>query len=492
MMNFIVLLLVWTTLVPINECVRLRDWIYRSLVDVLSDLQILAAAPTTVADWRQYEALNLTTPPECPMTTQYYSCDKNGFVDTFKVSLPPNTSKVLPLSWSPAAPLEHIVIENFVGDFGGFKVINSRESVTVRNSILYVETNGSHPFIFPSQRLFFTNVSLPFYRYNASLNNVPISFTECLFVNVTLRCPVPPWLVACFANSTVQPPCQTVEPPLVYSEPPRCRSGTVYWCDFECPPPAVGFNCTMSSAFDAFFPAQLGNGVFEIMYVFFGEAEDLLVTTRGSIGIVTRVELWDWRTLNWTLALDRPMPTRRLGHASNNEERLPMPHVLTNRVRVTVEQWVAPRDVILNIELVRSLWPMEARTYTRLPENCGSVQIFGSRSILDETVADSLCIGRVCQFACTANAANFTFDRVVNASYLVLQGGDVWSGGTLVAAVSQASDGTRIYALPREPTKFVNVTGTGNVVRARLIGNPLDNETLPAVSVPPQRRHLAL
>jgi hypothetical protein len=88
--------------------------------------------------------------------------------------------------------------------------------------------------------------------------------------------------------------------------------------------------------------------------VFIGEAQELVVTTKGSIGIVTRVELWNWHTFNWTLALDRPMPARRLMYYTMNDERLPMPPVLTNRVRVTVEQWLAPRDVIINIALIRS------------------------------------------------------------------------------------------------------------------------------------------
>jgi hypothetical protein len=486
-MNFVLLVVVvvWTTLLPVNECKRLHDSFFRALVDLFGDLEIIAAAPTTEAHWRQMEALNLTTPPECPLTTQYYSCDDDGLVDLLNITFPANNSKVLPLSWSRAMSLNRVVVENFVGDFGGLTLLQSRESISVRNAIINVETNGTQAFIFNAPTLFLTNVTIPFYRYNTSLN-FPVNFTECRFVNVTLRCPVPPWLLPCFANSTVQPPCQSVEPPIVYPALPMCRGGSMYWCMFECPPPAVGFSCNLSSPSNLpFFPAQLGDSVFEITYLFIGEAQELVVTTKGSIGIVTRVELWNWHTFNWTLALDRPMPARRLMYYTMNDERLPMPPVLTNRVRVTVEQWLAPRDVIINIALIRSYWPMRAPKYTPLPENCGSVQILGPRSILDETVGDSLCIGRVCQFACTAHANNFTFDRAVNASYLVLQGGDVWSGGTL-AAEAPVSDNTRVYVLPRERTKFVNVTGAGNVIRARLIGDPLDDEALPAVSVPPR------
>jgi hypothetical protein len=60
----------------------------RALVDLFGDLEIIAAAPTTEAHWRQMEALNLTTPPECPLTTQYYSCDDDGLVDVAQHHFP--------------------------------------------------------------------------------------------------------------------------------------------------------------------------------------------------------------------------------------------------------------------------------------------------------------------------------------------------------------------------------------------------------------------
>jgi hypothetical protein len=100
--------------------------------------------------------------------------------------------------------------------------------------------------------------------------------------------------------------------------------------------------------------------------------------------------------------------------------------------------------------------------------------------MLDESIADSLCIGRLCQPACDFAATSFTFQRTVKAQFLVIEGGNLWTGGQLAM---MTSDNTRVYKLDGRETSVVNVTGVGDVKRVRLVGDPV-GVSLPAPTLP--------
>jgi hypothetical protein len=148
--------------------------------------------------------------------------------------------------------------------------------------------------------------------------------------------------------------------------------------------------------------------------------------------------------------------------------------VLTNRVRLTVEQWYQSH-AISAVSIFSSLWPYPARLFIPLLE-CEDATTQNARSMLDDTIADSLCIGRLCQPACDFAATSFTFQRTVKAQFLVIEGGNLWTGGQLT---TMTSDNTRVYKLDGRETSVVNVTGVGDVKRVRLVGDPVD------VSLPP-------
>lgn len=443
-------------------------------------MRLIANVPKTPADWAAIEAANLTEPPNCPMVGRYFSCVGDGTLDVINVTLPTTDDGAsLAFGWPRHIPVRRIFVDNLVGSFGGLNRLEATESLEMRNSVLL----GINPivndtlFLFDVPSLVLTNVSLVRIAFPS---NAAARFRECRFVNVTLRCPVPQWLWRCFDNNTEAPPCETAEPPRLPLPRLQC-SGL---CEELCAtPPAPDYSC---GGRNDYFPSISGQNVIEHAFNFIGEAEQLSVYTRGTIGIVTRVELWNWRELNWTVAIDRPMPVRRIEYTAENEERLLLPPILTNRVRFTVEQHYAPRDVISRVYFIRSAWPVRAAPVRVVPTECGPVQTLGSRSMRDETVADSLCVGRVCQFACAVSPIAFAFDRVVAARYLVVQGGDLWTGpgsGTLNASLSH-SDGTRIYQLNGTATRTVNVTGVGDALRVRLVGDPLPGESLPTVSNP--------
>jgi hypothetical protein len=480
MTTWLVVYVLLSIAVSVSECGFLREDVFNELVDLFVELKLIADVPATRADWEQMEAVNVTDMPTCPGVTRYFTCASDGTLDVLNVTLPTtigHNATPIALRWSRAYAVRVMVIENFIGNFGGLRVLAARESIDVRNSLfagIWVNPNDTS-FMFQAPSVTLTNVSLVHMDFPANLTAM---FDTCRFVNVTVRCPVPQALWSCFGNASLPLPCLDIVPP--EPSPWKAQRCSSYACQWQCSsPPAAGFDCPERN----YFPSVVGLNVIELAFKFIGQAEALDLYTLGTIGLINRVELWDWATFNWTVVYDI-IPMRRIDKiGSESDERINLPPILTNRVRFAVEQYYQPRDVISRIYLMRSAWPKRAMPRRIGQAGCGSALSLGARSMRDETVGDSLCVGKVCQFACTIGVANFTFDRVVLARYLVLLGGDEWVGGTLESSMS-LSDGTRVYRLDGAATRTVNVTGVGDVRRARLVGDPLLGETLPTVANP--------
>jgi hypothetical protein len=397
------------------------------------------------SDLTALRAAGLIDMVDCPLNTTYFECDADGHVVRLRIA--PTIPGIYDLlSFRELNDLKNITVE----DFEGYVSWTRRyvASVTVRRSIL-------HEFILPyAGLLVLENVQFTRLNWNVSLPNI----VKCDFVNVSLPCPIPDFVLQTCFNRTASTGCWTSPPKIppmttFYTRP--CITGP---CRATCSQPATGFTCTK------FFPLTPGpSNVISISYPFLSEAVELIAKTNGTIGQISRIELFDLRLGQWTLALDRPMPARSYAE----EEKFKLPAILTNRVNITLEQWPSLGDSV-EVALARSSWPERATLTPRQPI-CDEPVTMTDRSMLDETLADSWCIGRICQRACS-NAQNFSFARPVLPLFLVVEGGELWSGATLEATPSYE---TRVYRLPMQleavsllSTPGLNVDAKGDAWRA--------------------------
>jgi hypothetical protein len=468
------------------QSVPINSFDLKQLIETLQRVNILPRGPRTKAEFDLYVALNVTPVPECPMANRVFACNASG--DVVAVNLTQTIHKPRLYNVIESLSVERVELRNFVGNVIQrmiAKEIHIYDSVLVGSTA----TASLDPFRFDAPILIMQNVSLPY--YSPAYDSLLRDFTFCRFTNVSFRCPVPAWLRPCFPPG--EPVTCNSEPMqnlnVVYGSADRdCVRSVSYPCDVVCPPLRTGAQCLNgleSGVIAVFFPAQPGFTTLEVIEPMFGEAENLFWEAMSTRGLLTRVELFDWHTLNWTVVIDRYMPPRNDLREWGTDEIVALPPIVTNMARVTFEVYFYPQDALNNIKLGLAVYPDRAKPVISNVVSCASPFSLSARSILDETIAESYCIGRICQMACI-NAPSFRFDRVVVPQFIAFEGGDVWRGGTLVARTSET---TRVYALnsSSEPTDFINVTGIGEVTRAMLIGIPVDGQSLPGVVVPPRK-----
>ncbi|MBT9560660.1 MAG: hypothetical protein IV100_31840, partial [Myxococcales bacterium] len=347
------------------------------------------------------------------------------------------------------------------------------ERIHVENSAFLSDFTNS----FPLQGAHVTLVNVTFDSPMGINNQTITKLQTCSFTNVTMRCPVPQQLWRCFGNATVSPPCTPSRTPFYTYRTHLLRCSVYGVCDATCfDPVAPGHQCPWTNGFRKYLPATLGFSTIELALGLPNEAKSLYVgSVKSTAGYVAKVELLDWRASPpaWAVVFDR-LPVREVGV---NTDIVTLPPILTNRVRVTLEQWL-DTDAIDRVDLFTEVWPERAPPPQPRKGKCPTATSTNSRSMLDETIGDSFCLGRVCQMACEYPAANWTFARVVKARFLVLEGGEQWSGGKLVAT---PSDETRVYELDGNETDFFNITS--DVRRARLVGDPVTGG-LPVPTLP--------
>lgn len=461
--------------------VPMRLYSYQDLVYLLIGIGAIPDSPRTIADWDRYRSLSIQTRPECPLTNEIYSCDANGSIASLNLTSKGRRAIIHRLDLA----LQRTVIRDFVGHitFGALpsytEVVNSAWlSVGTRDDVIATRLSAAPLFIM-------RNVSLPYYDFTIPYGPlVPLNSSRCQFFNVSMLCPIPRWLWPCFNATTVAPPCVQPPPPPLSTFGPDflpCYSSGI--CHIECtPPPADGFFCDdLYSTGHFYFPQTPGFAVLDVSLSFASLAVsfDFKAPVRG---LVRQIEIWDWLSLNWTV-LDFGITERK---AENNVEIL-LPPVLTNRIRTTFELWFPQTDAISTLDIRRTRAGEEAPVVLQPLPICAPVESFSSRSMLDETLGDSFCVGRICQLACQ-RAANFTFDRAVLPRFVVIEGGALWPGANLVATPSLE---TRIYSFNASasliPIKSVEISSeVGAVSRVRLIGDPPNGESLPAPVLPNQ------
>jgi hypothetical protein len=472
------------------------------LIDQLVAIGQLPTGAVEPSEVSAYKSLNLIDWPECPQQNDVYACDSKGRITSLHLTASVANGTIGTLQVNYRA-MRRFQVDNFTGLVIGVQ-LDAADAIVVRDSrfVDRVMPIGL-PFIFSTPgNLTLVNVSFPRYLATA-VDHFQVTPAHCVFVNVSFPCPTPSFLWPCYkaGNSSFgaigDVPClpawnDSVPIVLPFHRFHLCES---FLCRPQCDPPPANLiwpPCNVrdnSAQRAAFFPASPGFSTLEFATSRFGEIVWLEITSNSVIGLVRRIEVFNYKNDTWAVLFRDDVPTRRIGFDSGQVVYYFPLGVMTNRIRLHLEQWFQHTDTITGFRMEQAQWPLPAKLAPRLPAcNLNSLVVLNKRSMLDETIADSLCIGRICQLAC-ANADSFTFERAVAPPlFLVVDGGNVWRGGTLVANIT---DETRVYSVPGvvAPTAFVNASGfdqTG-VRRVRLVGSPIAGQALPGVTEPSRR-----
>jgi hypothetical protein len=437
----------------------------------------LPIGPATVEETLEWlDAGWNATAPECPgqymnakNPTAQFTCDATGKVISFKVvgGQVPSFDGPLHVPIIPFAEFDNVFIPATAWPL--YKWVKPL-TLVIRNSLLLGAGSRTEPFVWSRYtNLTLDNVTLPDYDPNLNTEDDYFLVKTCLFRNVRWKaCPLPRFLWFCHPgfneSSASAPPCE-IAPPVEFTAKRICSSP----CSLVCsPPPAPGAKCAVDGGFK---PSVRGFSTIELIYQQPNLALSLTVNNRN---LVARIELFSWASLSWIVVHDQ-LADRR--DTTNNPFLLPQ--IFTNRVRLTLELWF-DTDVLTMARVDFSDWlSTVVPSPPTLRSVCPAAASLSARSMVDETVGDSLCVDRFCQSPCS-NRASFTFERAVKAEFLVIEGGGVWTDGQLVMT---PSDRTRVYKLDGRVTAFVNVTGVGDAERVRLVGEPV-NFALPAPTVP--------
>jgi hypothetical protein len=445
---------------------------FYDLVDMLILLGVIPDSPRTQTDFQRYVDLNVTRPPECPVSNDVYACDDNAQITFLNATASIGGARSRINRLDVASDL--VVIRNFVGvvAFVGLPYrLHFIDSVWLTSSAIGDEF--AHR-LSQTTEFIFRNVSLPYYDFNVLIGPTrPLSFSRCQFYNVSVNCPVPQWLWPCFNATNVSPPCvnRTTLPPISSFGRELDKCASTYFCDSICTPPQPAL-CDLY--YKNYLPSTPGFSTVEIRLFFLAEAISIDFQSNTD-GLLVRIEIWDWFLLDW-IVIDFGATDR-----TEKQSNLPLPPVLTNRFRVTFEQWF-DTDFVTGLLFYRAMIGTTAPPIIPKVPLCPPGESFSERSVLDETLADSLCIGRLCQLSCK-NAVNFTFDRAVVPQLLVIEGGNRWIGAELVSTPSQR---TRVYRYNMSTTPINTVTlapEVGVISRIRLIGMP-ESGGLPSPKLP--------
>jgi hypothetical protein len=440
-----------------------------ALMSTLSNAGMLPDSPTTPEEVAAYRALNLIDVPNCPLTTQAYSCDEEGKLAWVNVTFSP-LSPGLHRDWG--SPITRsLTMRNFYG-YAAYRFFALDDTLEVIDSVVGNFGNDGDRFLFSARNLLsLRNVTCPNYNMSRFTVVQPV-FTSCSFTDVLFPCPVPQWLWRCW-NTTTPPPCLSSHTygTLGTRDLSYCDE-TKSACSVTCE--NAGRACTPPNSRDTFFETGISRIFFHLPQL--GTADSIGFQTRGTQGILRRVEVFDVaENGTWRVIFARPSPRR---FPLTSFVTVTMPRLTISAFRLELEQWF-PDDAIRQWSLHRPYWPEAVFKSPPLFICLDSIQSMSSRSMLDESLADSLCVGRVCLPLCemfVPEQDTLVFERTVKAQFLVIEGGDPWIGGQLVASTS---DNTRVYKLDGRETKEVNVTGVGDFKRVRLVGDPV------GVSLPP-------
>lgn len=443
---------------------------------MLVRLRVLPETPNTTERWHAY--LNASVVDVfCPNNFTFYGCDENGRISWIDITVPPQPPGIVAL-WQSTFKPHSVVIRNLTGYL---HAVVDCVTFEVRDSLITNPTHTMH-LLTSAFEITLINVTLPFYKPADLIIPEHWAAVACRFVDVLFVCPLPAWLERCFDAGAARPlPCRQ---PL----PPDASYGVSTFpclslCQLQCSSPGLpGFGCEalIESTAKGYFPITPGYATIDMTYGWLASAQELSLKA-STAGLVVRIELWDLRNQSWTVAFDDPSPTRST-YATPTISTVSLPPILTNRVRVTLELWFELTDVLLALSLVRVAWPRPVKPMPVPLKQCGGVVSLGERAMLDETLADSLCVRRVCLPLCT-RVANYTFERKIRAQWLVVDGGLPLDNRTF----AEPSAGTRVYALDNSSIDSLPLLPKLDAQRVRLVGDPLVGEPTQSPTKAPPR-----
>jgi hypothetical protein len=219
------------------------------LTYMLQSLRVLKDVPAATAeDVDQYYAAQLAEgAPQCPTRTPFWSCNEQGQIDEVTVRGDGSAAPVDFLLMSAGAyfPNTSWVLSDFVGSFVDFAYYSGARRVVGENLVL-LRSSGrgsiSTTFPFQARNLTLTNVTATEVAYD----DENFKFAHCAFTNVTLRCPVPRFLLPCFNQST--PVCLSTNVTSTAVAPTSlCLRNGDAPCNIICSnTPAPGYDCLKS------------------------------------------------------------------------------------------------------------------------------------------------------------------------------------------------------------------------------------------------------
>jgi hypothetical protein len=173
------------------------------LTRMLQACRVLKDVPATADDVDLYYAAKLAEgTPECPTRTPFWSCNVQGEIDEVTVRG----------DGSPA-PVDFQLLSNGIY-FRNTSWILTDVTGTFQDFVFFLyppHLVGNNLVLLAKRGLSFT--TFPFKARNLTLTNVTATevvfddenfqFDHCAFTNVTLRCPIPRFLLPCFNQSTL-------------------------------------------------------------------------------------------------------------------------------------------------------------------------------------------------------------------------------------------------------------------------------------------------
>jgi hypothetical protein len=484
---------------------------YSSLIAMARVNHYIESSPRIASDLDGWRLVELLERPNCPnnASNPLFQCNADG--DLTRLSFTGNgrrwTATASDAVLSPfnlfrtgMPALTNVTLANYEGAGDIYSLVVSRRQRTLHMVIANC-TFWDQPIVGRDMWLnllsvaasvTMTNVTNPRFRFTPRFLTAPVP-DLCTFVNVTFQCDVPEQLWVCYGNASVAPECKPPQWDLpddhikLVDPCPISDLDSNYICYANaCPDRAPVGNATQplpcgkpDDLKPSYRPALLGLNTIDLSWAGLAYARYLQIE-QDPVTIVTHIDVFDFDTGQWVVVFDDPVPPRDayIGsvHDAATVVQYMLPPVRTNRVRFTAE-FVLPTDKIAYVKLERVLNVTSAVIPLPTPKpvvECAKPLTLGGRALLDETIGDSFCVGRVCQDVCLTNGvlpatlANLTVGVAVVPKYVVVFGGT----GTASTMSTEPSFGTRVFAVESSsasPSTRVELSGGGNVRNAKRV-----------------------
>jgi hypothetical protein len=477
------------------DAVRLAFETFKDLYSMNLALGRFPPMIDTRADFNLVESAELVDMPECPnnVNNTFFRCNEAGNLTYLRIESPLRELQYSPLGSTVNFDEKYLTDLDIFSYSGTLYLIfligtDRLRRIDIRHS--YFNEKQGHMDLLAYN---FFRASDELHVYNTTLVGLPFTTPPsrmprvCNFTNVWLVCPIPQWLQTfCIHDSSVMCANHTE----LVSRANRTTKSTglacsqwlpfVAPCSASCSVPATEPNITCikllnGANFNTFFVAQTpGFVTSELTFGLLATLFALSVRTPDVRGLVSKIELWSWAKNTYETVFEQFPPERgAVDTVDDDDVKFWLPPTRTNRVRLTWES-ILPLD---RLGMVYGFFVYDG-TPPELPPPpsvaCSRPVTLGQRAWLDNTVADSFCVGHVCQDVCLTNGvlpatlANLTVGVAVVPKYVVVFGGT----GTASTMSTEPSFGTRVFAVESSsasPSTRVELSGGGNVRNAKRV-----------------------